>query len=668
MGPPSEPGKRTAPPVPEVALCGTAEAPPAVRRLRTGCFALDLEHGAIGALSAYGREIVRGLSFVVRDADWGTCDPVIADEALREDEDGLEHRCVWRAMDGALEVRQRIAVSPGDRTVAVEARATARRDVTTNRTGFVVLHPLDGVAGSPATVTHSDGRREDTVFPRRISPGQPVFDIVAVEHVVHGVPVAIAFAGEVFEMEDQRNWSDASFKTYCRPLARPFPYRISAGATVVQSIRVTVGEAPPEATVRGADAAIRLDIGPETGETCPEIALAADPDALPDGAAAAAIAGLGCGELRLRLDLRRLSVDDLGAALSKGQTLARRVSLEAVVSDDDAAEGELAGLAEATQRAGVAPASAMALPAAYLKSYQPDGAWPTGLSPEAAGDLVRRHLPGVPVAGGMLTYFTEFNRHPPPAGAFDAVTHESTAIVHAADDRSVMQSLEGLEHIFADGRRIAGTRAYRPGLVAIAMRSNPYGAATLPNPGQGRLPLTDYDPRQRGLFTAAWAIGAVAATAGAGVAAMALAAPVGAFGLVHRREPIDQPWFDDLAAEARPLVFPLYHVVRGLGPLGGLPRRRVAADGDRRVAAVAVSRADAVHLWVGNLTAERQAVHLPRGRASARILRIADFASAAGDPAWLERRASEPIVGALVLDAYEFAAVALPVATLEATR
>ena len=29
--------------------------------------------------------------------------------------------------------------------------------------------------------------------------------------------------GDVFEMEDQRNWTDASFKTYCTPLRQPFP-------------------------------------------------------------------------------------------------------------------------------------------------------------------------------------------------------------------------------------------------------------------------------------------------------------------------------------------------------------------------------------------------------------------------------------------------------------
>ncbi len=41
--------------------------------------------------------------------------------------------------------------------------------------------------------------------------------------------------GEVFEMEDQRNWTDASFKTYCRPLALPIPYRLEPSTPVRQT-------------------------------------------------------------------------------------------------------------------------------------------------------------------------------------------------------------------------------------------------------------------------------------------------------------------------------------------------------------------------------------------------------------------------------------------------
>ena len=35
-------------------------------------------------------------------------------------------------------------------------------------------------------------------------------------------------------MEDQRNWTDASFKTYSTPLELPFPVELSAGEQIRQ--------------------------------------------------------------------------------------------------------------------------------------------------------------------------------------------------------------------------------------------------------------------------------------------------------------------------------------------------------------------------------------------------------------------------------------------------
>ena len=43
--------------------------------------------------------------------------------------------------------------------------------------------------------------------------------------------------GDTFEMEDHRNWTDASFKTYVRPLALPWPYTPPAGQAVSQSVK-----------------------------------------------------------------------------------------------------------------------------------------------------------------------------------------------------------------------------------------------------------------------------------------------------------------------------------------------------------------------------------------------------------------------------------------------
>ena len=37
------------------------------------------------------------------------------------------------------------------------------------------------------------------------------------------VELELLFEGDLFEMEDQRNWTDASFKTYCTPAGARLP-------------------------------------------------------------------------------------------------------------------------------------------------------------------------------------------------------------------------------------------------------------------------------------------------------------------------------------------------------------------------------------------------------------------------------------------------------------
>ena len=98
--------------------------------------------------------------------------------------------------------------------------------------------PARSSRAAPLASAHSDGTVEHSRFPVDISPHQPAFDIAGLSWRDDGLDVDVRFAGDMFEMEDQRNWTDASYKTYSRPLALPFPYPLAAGERVVQSIDV----------------------------------------------------------------------------------------------------------------------------------------------------------------------------------------------------------------------------------------------------------------------------------------------------------------------------------------------------------------------------------------------------------------------------------------------
>ena len=133
--------------------------------LAAGPVTVVLEGGALRWIRYRGIEVIRGIAFLVRDRTWNTASATI--ENLRIDREGegfavtFDARC--RTADGDLSWRARITGAP-DGTVRFEATASPAADFVTNRTGFVVLHPLDGVVGEPVVVTNVDGReRRDAV-------------------------------------------------------------------------------------------------------------------------------------------------------------------------------------------------------------------------------------------------------------------------------------------------------------------------------------------------------------------------------------------------------------------------------------------------------------------------------------------------------------------------
>ena len=137
----------------------------------------------------------------------------------------------------------------------------------TNRTGFIVLHPVDGVAGRPVTDPPRRRRaRSGRASPRRSTRRCPFRDIRALSHeIAPGAWATCTMEGDTFEMEDQRNWSDASYKTYVRPLARPWPYTLPKGEPVAQAVRLAISGDRARGRGRGGARPVRVAIGGESG-------------------------------------------------------------------------------------------------------------------------------------------------------------------------------------------------------------------------------------------------------------------------------------------------------------------------------------------------------------------------------------------------------------------
>ena len=476
-------------------LFGTTEPPPPRRTLRAGPLSAVLEAGQLRDVRWHDIEVLRGVAYLLRDAAWGTLPTTMSELEVRDDEDGFHITYVVHAKGpaGQLVVCASIDGS-SEGWLSLEATATAETDFTTNRTGYVLLHP-DDVAGQPLRVEHSDRSVESSAFPGPISPHQPAFDIVALEYEpAPGVAARVAFEGGTWEMEDQRNWSDASFKTYVRPLALPFPYVIPATATDRQAVLLTMSGSPVSATdqepgprrVQGrmAPMYLRLDSREEAPESLPM-----------QGLARGLIVRWRPGD----------GPERIGAAARLAAREAMELCMEAVFFQqhpENEAEECIRALAGQ-------PVGTLLVAAARDLRTRPTGL-PEGEAP--LGDTVaalRRKGYSGRIGTGVPSFFTEFNRNPPPPADF--AFFGTCPIIHAADDLSVMETLRALPAIMDSAARLVPGTPLWPGPLVIPPVVNPYGPGLVDTDGLHRICLATADPRHGALFGAAHLMAALAA-------------------------------------------------------------------------------------------------------------------------------------------------------------
>jgi hypothetical protein len=594
-----------------IALCGTEQPNVIGRVLSAGPISVELDNGQLRYLKVNGIEVLRAVAFLVRDENWGTYTPALTGLTIDERANGftVKYHAVCRrpgqeiAFDASIEGK-------ADGSLEFSATATPKTDFLTARTGFVVLHPLTGVVGNAVEVEHVDGKIEKSKFPQRVNPIQPFLSIRALTHeVMPGVKAAVRFEGDTWEMEDHRNWTDASFKTYVRPLILPWPYTLKAGEPVKQSVSVKLIGNPPRVAKGAQSKSVEVKLGAAGRKALQPIGLGM-PAAEIDHAIAQLdlLRAVAPRFLQCHFDPREQhGLEQLyGYRVLCEQTGAECV-LEIVVESIDDYQAELQRLADLVEQSGIKLVAIAVCPVGDLKSVLPGGPRPPAPALEDLYAAAREAFPGVRLGGGMFSFFTELNRKYPPAQLLDFAMNTTCPIVHAADDRSVMETIEALPYQVKTAQSFIGRTPHRVGPSGIGCRDNPHGKTFTPNPDNERVCLAQMDPRQRGCFAAAWGLGYLATLARTDVEAISLGAPTGPLGIIYRKTDYAQPWYDSLSGAA---VYPLYHVLSGL--TRGVGSKLVPADSSdsAKVQALAYRAKKGTTVWLANLTADEQTVML----------------------------------------------------------
>lgn len=503
------------------------DSEPEPRLWEHGPWTLELRGDELADIRFDGTLVLRSVRAVARDRDWGTVPAAVT--SVEGDAGVL--RIALRLSGLGAEIPSTLVVTAAADELAVRFEGRSLTDFDRNRLGLVVLHPPT-VAGAPLTVVSPTGARTDTAFPRSISPHQPAFDIARLEWRAAGIAASIDFVGEVFEMEDQRNWTDASFKTYSTPLSEPFPVRIAVGDLVEQSIVLRcerVEDEPPHS----APDAVRFV---PTDRRVPAIAIGAStaPDPAPDPARAAP-ADAVLVEPDTRTGNWRAA---LARAAADGLPLDVRIVAESA-ADLPAVLDELVPLRVA--RLGVFSA----------RSHVTEPELWAALVAGAAERGIRTAL-----LGGARSHFTELNRnHERLPAELPALAFSVTPQMHATERAQLVESIAIQRRVATDAVRIAGGRPVHVGPVTLRSRYNAVATTQAPPiaradlaEGYGAALVADAtDPRQGSSALLAWTVASAAALAVPGVASIAYFESWGPRGVASFPVETALDWLHELA-------------------------------------------------------------------------------------------------------------------------
>jgi hypothetical protein len=207
------------------------------------------------ALAYRGEPVAARVYFALRDEWWRTV-PLRTVARSRVDTAGgfavsAEAESGWASHPLSVRLRYEAV---GDELVA-SFEAEAGGPFRYGRIGFCVLFG-ESYAGRPA-VSWRAGVPTRFTFPGEVVTRDQTDlaslrfhrPFVAVQTTLgSGAPVRYGFEGEEFEFEDQRNWTDASFKAYSAPrLGRREPSSTVAGARFAQRVRIQVEPQAPAA-------------------------------------------------------------------------------------------------------------------------------------------------------------------------------------------------------------------------------------------------------------------------------------------------------------------------------------------------------------------------------------------------------------------------------------
>ena len=211
--------------------------------LSAGPLSLLYENGYVRSLRFCGIEVVRRIYMALRDEHWNTVPGELSSFSIEKKGSSFSLSFDSRHQKNDIDFLWHAEILGGEKgEISFAMHGTALSRFRRNRIGLCVLHPLSA-KGQSCRVETVDGTIINTSFPGPIA-AHPIFTHVrALVYPVSGELITkVSFEGDVFETEDQRNWTDATYKTYSTPVALPAPVMVEKGMEMYQKITVSIDD------------------------------------------------------------------------------------------------------------------------------------------------------------------------------------------------------------------------------------------------------------------------------------------------------------------------------------------------------------------------------------------------------------------------------------------
>jgi hypothetical protein len=400
-----------------------------------------IRSNGFGPFHCQGVEILRRIFVTVRDRNWREVSPTNFNCKVNEAPQTIvvEARHASELVDFTWQGT--LQVSEDGRSVCFAFEGEVQRTMEVCRLGLVVLHPVETMVGARITALGPQERQTrmvaSTIAPQPIVEVMPQammqpFSSLTIERADVG-SIELHFRGDLFEIEDQRNWGDASFKTYCTPLKVGFPRQIEKGTRIAH--RFELSFAPPIKSLAGAT------------RTTPPVVRGAFPTI---GCNSSGPSSLVSQEIRWgHLYVDHSHPDDLAALIARFDH--QPPPLEIGLQDhgfDDHRSASVSWMTEHRARIlrlllygeGMSPPSAVCV-----------ATWRRALDDAGAADL--------PLFAATRGYFVEFNRSMvAPTGALSGLSFPLSATVHADDPCTIAENVATIRDIADTARQLAPSR------------------------------------------------------------------------------------------------------------------------------------------------------------------------------------------------------------------